>query len=775
MRWPSLFLMCLAAVLLPPACSSESGDRTAEPPPPPGPPPDGPATTDAGMMSVRVLAISTTSGILSWYTFAPASSQADWGPSSTYGTTTTLVPDPVTQHFVPLTGLEPNTTYHFRVYSTDGDGTQRVSSDHQFTTLPDTCASGAEHYLDAAVSASGDGSSWATAWKGPADIGWDALGPGDCVNFKQGTYADAVVVEASGVDGSPIVLKPHGPVFLSGGVQIPAESSYVRLQGFEISTTLVGNPGGMGIDIGGGYVEALDNYVHNTAYLAGINASGQHATVRNNLVYFAEGIAMVVAGSDNLIDDNDVSHSVCFQVGDADASRFFGTYNTMRNNFFHDVMAEDSHGACAPHCDCFQTYAVNPGEIAQNITIENNFCFNICGQMFMGEGILDQDTHRDIAFRGNVFDTVGAIAFNGGGISNLTVDHNTFVHTGLGAIAVDVNGGTITNNLFFENPYAYGCTGCTEIDYNLIWPFDCHSDFSEAHGVYGVDPVLLDPAEHDYRPAPSSVACTSGQEGSRIGAYACSDDTGCWDPDGDGYGHPASSSCPHPEEDCDNADPNVHPGGTETCNGKDDDCNGLRDEDCPNPEPVLSLAFDGNLDDASPNQMQAQWSEGNGTYVAGHTGQAISIAGAESPYVTVPENEKLGNMGLLTVSVWAKKNSAAGGGQVFLKHVCYTLGIGADTVSAYVNAAGGQADLNVYSGVPINDTNWHHYVITYDSRTGQARLLVDGAQASSAMTSGKVRYDPCDPRELDVGKDPWGDAFDGLIDELTVYDAIVSG
>jgi hypothetical protein len=601
------------------------------------------------------------------------------------------------------------------------------------------------------------------------------LGPGDCVNVKEGTYPDAVVIEASGVDGSPIVLKPHGPVVLSGGVQIPAESSYVRVQGFEISTALVSNPGGMGVEIGGSFAEILDNYVHDTAYLAGISVGGQYVTVRNNLVTFAEGIAFVVAGHDNLVEDNDASHSVCFEVGDADASRFFGSNNVMRGNFFHDVLAEDSNGACEPHCDCFQTYAVNPGEIAQDITIENNFCFNICGQMFMGEGILEQDTHRNISFRGNVFDTVGAIAFNGGGMSNLTIDYNTFVHTGLGAINVQVNGGSIANNLFFENPYSYACEGCTQTDYNLVWPYDCLNDLDESNGVYGVDPMLLDPGEHDYRPAPSSVACTSGQGGSRIGAYACSDDTGCWDPDGDGYGRPASASCPHPEEDCDNTDGSVYPGATETCNAKDDDCNGLRDEDCPNPEPVLSLAFDGNLTDASPNQMAAEWSGGTGSYAAGHTGQAISIAGGQSPFVVVPENEKLGNMGLLTVSVWAQKNDAAGGGQVFLKHVCYTLGIGADSVSAYVNAEGGQADLNVYSGVPINDTAWHHYVITYDSRTGQVRLLVDDAEVSSATTSGRVRYDPCDQRELDIGKDPWGDAFDGLIDELIVYDAIVTG
>lgn len=756
------------------ACSSD-GDTTREP----GTtttftqPPDGPTGSEAGIMSVRVIALSTTSAIVSWYTFEPSTTQADFGADDSYGTTSPEDTELVTQHFVPLTDLSPATVYHFRVRSTDADDVTRLSGDYQFTTQADTGTTGTDYYVDAAVAASGDGSSWEGAFQTPADVPWDGLAPGDCVNFRAGTYADAVVVTAVGAEGSPVVLKPHGPVLLQGGVQLRAESSFVRLQGFEITTLEPTNPGGMGVDIAGASAEVLDNYVHHTAFLAGINASGQAALVRNNLVYFADGIAIVVSGADNVIEDNDVSHSLCNVAGDADASRFFGERNVMRGNFFHDVLAEDTPGK-SPHCDCFQTYAVNPGEMAHDITIENNYCFNICGQMFMGEGILADDTHRNLTFRGNVFERVGAIAFNGGGMSNLVVDHNTFVDTGLGAIAVEVNGGSVTSNLFYRNPYAYSCSGCEQTDYNLIWPYDCINEFGEAHGTYGVDPVLLDPREHVYVPAPSSVACAAGQEGSHVGAYPCDEPTGCWDPDDDGYGRPAAAACSHAEEDCDNDDAAVFPGAEETCNAKDDDCNGLRDEDCPAPEPVLALAFDGTLEDASPSGLEAAWSEEPGSYGTGHTGQAAAMTGEQSPFVVVPESEKLGGMGLLSVSLWAKKNGATGG-TLFLKHVCYTLTIGADYLNGYVNAEGGQAGFTVQSGAPIDDTEWHHYLVTYDSRSGTVRLVVDGAELATASTSGPVRYEPCDPRELNIGRDPWGDSFDGLIDEFTVYDAVIEG
>jgi len=54
--------------------------------------------------------------------------------------------------------------------------------------------------------------------------------------------------------------------------------------------------------------------------------------------------------------------------------------------------------------------------------------------------------------------------------------------------------------------------------------------------------------------------------------------TPCMDRDGDGYGDPANTECAHPEADCDDSRPEVHPGTVETCtNGIDDDCDGLAD------------------------------------------------------------------------------------------------------------------------------------------------------------------------------------------------------
>lgn len=76
-----------------------------------------------------------------------------------------------------------------------------------------------------------------------------------------------------------------------------------------------------------------------------------------------------------------------------------------------------------------------------------------------------------------------------------------------------------------------------------------------------------------------------------VGCPACEEVGYYRDEDSDGYGEiaTAASFCDgRPSAgyvlqvgDCDNADPSVHPGAVEICDGRDDNCDGVIDEDCP--------------------------------------------------------------------------------------------------------------------------------------------------------------------------------------------------
>jgi len=88
--------------------------------------------------------VSVTSASIFWHTDKFSSTQVEYGPSSGYGSLQPATPadDPATgqslgviDHSVVLTGLQPNTTYHYRVKSKDKAGNLAVSGDKTFITL----------------------------------------------------------------------------------------------------------------------------------------------------------------------------------------------------------------------------------------------------------------------------------------------------------------------------------------------------------------------------------------------------------------------------------------------------------------------------------------------------------------------------------------------------------------------------------------------------------------------------------------------------------------
>ena len=100
----------------------------------------GPDVTPPVLSPAATSSLSTNSAVITWTSDEAATSIVEYGLSSAYGavfTNLTLS----TSHTVPIGGLSPGATYHYRVSSADAAGNVATSSDFVFTTLaPDTTA-----------------------------------------------------------------------------------------------------------------------------------------------------------------------------------------------------------------------------------------------------------------------------------------------------------------------------------------------------------------------------------------------------------------------------------------------------------------------------------------------------------------------------------------------------------------------------------------------------------------------------------------------------------
>jgi len=184
-------------------------------------------------------------------------------------------------------------------------------------------------------------------------------------------------------------------------------------------------------------------------------------------------------------------------------------------------------------------------------------------------------------------------------------------------------------------------------------------------------------------------------------------------------------------------------------------------------DPMAWWPFDGSTNDVI-GANHGEWMEGAPAYTSGWLGQAIALDGtSDGPYVRVPDDASLEGMSTLSISVWAKKDNSAVGGQLFKKHVTYDLEINASAhdFDGYVrNNLNEAADLHGTTVTNIQNTAWHHYAVVYDGTNAMG--YVDGVEVASVALSGAVQETSHD---LYIGKDPWGLAFAGAIDEMKIF------
>ena len=86
--------------------------------------------------------VGAKSALITWTTNEPATSVVDYGPTAAYENGTISDSAMVLGHSVRLTGLVPESNYHYRVTTVDANGVSSDTSDITFTTGADGGPSG---------------------------------------------------------------------------------------------------------------------------------------------------------------------------------------------------------------------------------------------------------------------------------------------------------------------------------------------------------------------------------------------------------------------------------------------------------------------------------------------------------------------------------------------------------------------------------------------------------------------------------------------------------
>lgn len=99
----------------------------------PTPQPTTPDTTPPVIKNISASSETETSTVITWTTNEPGNSQVEYGKTTEYDLTATSDELTIT-HSVNLSGLEPNTTYYYRVKSKDKAGNEASSTENTFVT-----------------------------------------------------------------------------------------------------------------------------------------------------------------------------------------------------------------------------------------------------------------------------------------------------------------------------------------------------------------------------------------------------------------------------------------------------------------------------------------------------------------------------------------------------------------------------------------------------------------------------------------------------------------
>lgn len=377
-----------------------------------------------------------------------------------------------------------------------------------------------------------------------------ATKPGDIVQVGPGTYPERITLSTSGSSSGKITFRGHdgtgcpttvdtdvnsrglrtAPTVSMQGWQINA--SYIAIDCFRISGT---SDDALSVSTGQGNIDIINNYVDASATPgspsagvsmdSGVPASGYAANLyvaRNYITATQTGLWVHCRAC--TFEDNELDRMMGGTGSvDHDYVQLFGIDLVFRHNYFHGNRKPDCPGDC--HNDCFQSWNIGQiGEVAQNITIDRNVCFNSQQKIIVRDvvgpgGTQPSGSHSNWVITNNVF-AHGLIDDSAGsswcmdleGVRDVATYNNLCVDAAMTGYRYGTNA-VHRNNIHWNSgsydSYFADNGGSVTADHNLIGGFSVLTQ-SFPNDILNKNPLFVDSNADNYRLQAGSPAIGAG-------------------------------------------------------------------------------------------------------------------------------------------------------------------------------------------------------------------------------------------------------------------------
>lgn len=167
-------------------------------------------------------------------------------------------------------------------------------------------------------------------------------------------------------------------------------------------------------------------------------------------------------------------------------------------------------------------------------------------------------------------------------------------------------------------------------------------------------------------------------------------------------------------------------------------------------------------------------SAGTPVYVPGKLGQAISLNGGTSDYLQLPSKHPFANYNELTIATWVNWKGGDQWQRIFdfgndtNQYLFLSPRSGNNTLRFAIKNGGAE---QIVQTSQLAANQWVHVAVTLGN--GTAQLYVNGALAATASVS--IKPSDFKPAINYIGKSQFADPmFNGLLDELAIYDHVLS-